>query len=164
MYLAHAAGSGGVHTEYLLLGGALVVLAVIFFVQRSVKPVVSIVLLLAGFVLAGGAFALGNGAASSDASIQIVAPEEGATVSAEEPVTIEVELTGGSLTVETETADPDAGHYHVFVDGDLVAMPVSDLIEVELEPGEHEIEVEFTQADHTSYDPPVSDTIRITAE
>lgn len=165
MSFAHAGEAGGVHLEYLLVGGALVVLSVIFFVQRSVKPVVSILLFLGGFALAGGAFALGGGdPVSTDASLRIVAPEDGATVPASEPVTVEVELTGGTLSVETESEDPNLGHYHVFVDGDLVAMPVSDVVEVELEPGEHEIEVEFTQADHTSYDPPVSDTVTVAAE
>lgn len=166
MPFAHGGEVGGVHIEYLLVGVALAVLGVIFFVQRSVKPIVSVVLLLGGFALAGGAFVLDGDGPSTDASLRIVAPDQGATVSADEPVKIEVELTGGTLTLETEATDPDAGHYHVYVDGgdDPVAMPVSDVFELNLVAGEHEVRVEFTRADHSSYDPPVTDTVRLTAE
>jgi len=40
----------------LFFGGALIVLGIVFFVQKSAKPQVSIVLVLAGLALGVGAF------------------------------------------------------------------------------------------------------------
>lgn len=61
MLLAHTFGSSGPDVELLLLAGAMVVLAVIFFFQKTVKPMVPVVLLLMAFGVAAGAFALGGG-------------------------------------------------------------------------------------------------------
>lgn len=165
MLLAHTAGAGGPHIEFLLVGAALVLLSVIFFVQKSVKPFVSVILLLGGFALAGGAFAVGGDeATATQATVSIVSPQEGETVPANEPVTVEIALAGGTLTQDMESDDPNEGHLHLFVNGDLVAMPVSDQMQVELEPGENLIEVEFTQANHASFDPTVMTSVRVEAE
>lgn len=166
MVLAHT-GSTGPHVEYLVLGGAMILLGVLFFFQKSAKPPVSIILVLIGFALVGGAFILqddGGAATSAEATVTIASPEDGATVPADEPVTIEVSIEGGSLTAEASSDDPNEGHLHVFVDGDLVSMPTEDVLEVELEPGERTIEVEFTRADHTSHDPPVVTRVDVRAE
>jgi len=55
--LAHGATHGsGPDVELLFFGGALIVLGIVFFVQKSAKPQVSIVLVLAGLALGVGAF------------------------------------------------------------------------------------------------------------
>lgn len=43
-------------------------------------------------------------------------------------------------------------------------MPSTLTTEVELEPGEHELRVEYVDPDHASYDPPVEQRITVTAE
>ncbi|MDQ3958277.1 MAG: hypothetical protein M3273_08160, partial [Actinomycetota bacterium] len=89
---AHTLGSGGPEIEVLLLGAALLVLAAVFFAQKTAPPQVSVVLLLLGAVAVIGSFSLGGSAA--DVTVAIVAPVDGATVPAGEPVPVEVEVGG----------------------------------------------------------------------
>jgi hypothetical protein len=110
-----------------------------------------------------GAFTFAGGSSEShhDAAIAIAAPEDGATVEAG-TLPVEIELTGAELA--GESSSEDAGHVHVYVDGEVVDMPSSLDVEVDMEPGEHELEVEFVDADHAALDPPVTDSVTITAE
>ena len=168
MELAHSAGtSGGPNIEFLVLGGGMLLLGVLFFFQKTVKPVVSLVLLLGAFALAAGAFAFDGGdttgAKSIDASIRILSPQGGEEVPAGEPFPVRVEISGGTLTSQVETDDATAGHLHLYVDDELVSMPSNDAPEVELPPGEHTIAVEFTAADHHSYEPRIIDEVEVTA-
>lgn len=168
MESAHTLGSGGPEIELLILAGAMLVLGVVFFFQKSVKPILSLVLVLGAFAVSGGAFVFkSDGSAEATAiraTISIVEPAEGARVPANEPVPVEIDLQGGTLTAESRSEDDTEGHLHVYVDGELVSMPATDAPEVELEPGSHEITVEFTQADHRSYEPRILDSIEVTAE
>ena len=162
--LAHTAASGGPNTEILLLGGGMIVLAVVLFVQKSASRQASLVLAVLGIAAITGAFALADdsgGGEHHDAAIAILSPADGATVEAG-TVPIEVELTGAELA--SESSDEDAGHVHVYVDGEVVDMPSSLDVEVELEAGEHELEVEFVTAGHAALDPPVVDTVTVTAK
>lgn len=143
----------------------MLVLAIVFFVQKSVKPIVGLVLLLAAFVMGVGAFTLQGDAdgTSSDATIEIVSPEQGATVAANEPLELEIDLAGGTLLDGSRDGNEE-GHLHVFVDLRLVDMPSTETAVIELDPGGHEIMVEYTSADHHSFDPRVFDTVNVTAQ
>lgn len=167
MQLTHTIGSGGPEIELLVMAGAVLVLGVVFFFQKTVKPMVPLILVLAAFALAGGAFMFKSDptteSATIEATVTIASPEAGDVVPANEPVALEVDLEGGELTAENEAADPSKGHLHVYVDGQLVSMPSTATPEVELEPGDHEITVEFTQADHRSYEPRILDRVQVTA-
>jgi hypothetical protein len=175
LQLAHAATTSGANIEMLLLAVGLFVLSVVLFVQKSVKPLVPVVLVLFAVAAGGGAFALSDtrphshtssqtaGAAPSGLGISIVTPEDGSTVSSEEPVAIEVNVRGGEL-VTTTSDDPRAGHLHIYVDGDLASMVSRSNANVDLDAGMHTIQAEFTTADHHSFDPPVGDSITVTAE
>lgn len=169
MVVAHTLGSNGPEIEFLVLAGALLILGVVLFLQKTVKPSVPLFLVLGAIALGVGAFAFASDdeaattTRSTEAELTIVAPSDGDEVPAGEPFTIEVRVDGGTLTAEAESDDPDAGHLHIFVDEELVGMPTSDAPEIELEPGEHEVVVEFTATDHSSYSPPVTDTIELTA-
>ena len=59
MILAHTLGAGGPDLEMIVLAGALAILGIVFFFQSAVKPVISVVLLIAAVGLGAGAFALG---------------------------------------------------------------------------------------------------------
>jgi hypothetical protein len=145
----------------------MLMLGVLFFFQKTVKPIASLVLVLGAFALAAGAFAFGDdgtAASSIEARVRILSPQTGGQVPAGEPFPVRVELTGGTLTSGVETGDPTAGHLHVFVDEELVAMPSNDTPEVQLTPGEHTIAVEFTSADHRSFEPRIIDDVRVTAQ
>src|SRR5687767_9566630 len=152
------------------MAAALLFLGVLFFFQKSVKPLVSLMLVLGAFALAAGAFAFsGSDEREStpppqELSIEVVSPAEGETVAANEKVTLEVEITGGSLTSESESEDPTEGHLHIYIDDELVSMPSTETPEVRFKPGEHVLTVEFTEADHHSFDPRVLDEVTITAE
>lgn len=161
--LAHTATSGGPNTEIVLLGVGALVLAAVFFFQKSAPRRTSVVLAVAGVAAIAGAFTLtaGSGSDHHDVSIAIVSPADGATLEAG-AVPVEIELAGAELASESST--DDAGHLHVYVDGEVVDMPSALEVEVELGPGEHDLEVEFVDADHRALDPPVTDAVSITAE
>lgn len=161
---AHTATSSGPNTEILLLGAGMIVLAVVFFLQKTASRQASLVLAVVGVAAITGAFALAEepgGDEHHDASIAIASPADGASVAAG-TVAVEIELTGAELAAESESED--AGHVHVYVDGGEVVMASGLTVDVELEPGEHEIEVEYVDASHEALDPPVTDSVTVTAE
>jgi hypothetical protein len=162
---AHTATASGPNTEILLLGAAMIVLAGVFFFQKTASRQVSLVLAVLGVVAITGAFTVakdsGDGGHGHGVSLTIAAPEDGAVVDAG-IVPIEVELDGAELA--GESTSENAGHVHVYVDGGELEMLSSTDIEVELEPGEHEVEVEFVGAGHAALDPPVIDSVTVTAE
>ena len=121
-----------------------------------------------------------GGAACGDdepeVAVSIVTPEDGAQVSAGEPVQLEVDLQGGELvggheeghTEEAEGAGGEGqgenvGHLHVFVDGKLQSMPESLTPEVEFTPGAHTVMVEFVDEQHRQLSPRITDEIQVEA-
>ncbi len=133
------------------------------FAFRSVKPDKigpPWALFGVGVLLAGAAMIVPR-LGGDDVDIAIVQPEDGATVAAGEPVTIEVQVEGGEIAT---SASDSGGHIHIFVDDSVVSMPNSTSAEVTLEPGEHELRVEYVDFQHASFDPPVAETIAVTAE
>jgi hypothetical protein len=113
---------------------------------------------------------------ADDAAVRIVAPADGATL---EPGTVQmtVEVTGGSIgpphtPLEALPDDPEqAGSLSVHVDGDrhpvdwdgcTLAEPCHQVtVEVELEPGERRLAVEFTRGDGTPFAPSVTDRVTV---
>jgi hypothetical protein len=174
MVYAHTLGAGGPDLELILIAGALGVLGIVFFFQKAVKPAVSIGLIVVAIGAGAIAFAMGGGdepetrgaraaeaeggASPDGASITILSPEDGATVPANEPVEITYEVDPGGLP-------PDQlGDMHVYVNDKLQSMQVTDVLEVELEPGTHKVGVEAAQPNHASFDPMILDEIKLKAE
>lgn len=170
MSFAHSFGTGGPDVELLLVTVAILALSIVFFFSKTTKPMVPVVLMLVAFATGAGAFALGGTQTPSgtvpapDVTVKIREPAEGATVPAGRPVSLEVLIDGGELTSDTQSDDPTRGHIHVFIDGELIAMPATSTPEIELEPGEHDVAVEFAAADHRSFSPKVIDEVTIAAE
>ena len=134
------------------------------FVFRSVKPDKvgpAWALFAAGALLAAAAFIVPNLGGGTDAKVSFSSPKDGETVPANVPISIAVNLEGGELATSSSDA---GGHLHIFVDGSVISMPSTLATEVELEPGEHELRVEYVDLQHASYDPPVEETITVTAE
>jgi hypothetical protein len=162
MQLAHTLGAGGPEIEFLIIAVAMLVLGVVFFVQKSVKPAVPVILVIGAFAMTAGAFAAGGSddnvegsAGSSDAiSISITSPEDGATVPAGEPVIVEIEVRGA----------PEGGHFDVRIDGDIATMTPESTPEVTFPSGEHELTVEYVNSRHQSFDPPVRTERTVIAE
>lgn len=151
MEFAHTAAPGGPNTEILLLGLGMVAIAVVFFLQKTASRPATLVLAVLGAVAITGAFTLG-GDGHSEVSVAIVSPEDGATVDA------------GTVEIEVEVQGAEDGHLHVYVDGEDAGMHPGPAVDVELEPGEHAVEVEHVDAEHRPHDPPATDEVRITAE
>lgn len=134
------------------------------FIYRSAKPDKigpPWALFAAGAVLVGLALLVPRLGGGTDAEVSFATPTDGATLPANEPVDVEIDLTGGELA---QSASDSGGHLHIFVDGSVVSMPGGDTTEIELEPGEHELRVEYVDIQHAAYDPPVQETITVTAE
>jgi hypothetical protein len=174
LHFASTLGAGGPDLELFLVAVALVFLGITFFVQKkTTKPFVPVLLIVGGLAAGAGAFAnRGASSAGSDGtlsapeqlSVRITSPADGGTVPARQPLDLEVEIVGGELTPDTTSDDPTMGHLHIFVDGTLTAMPATTIQKVRLEPGEHTLGVEFTTADHRSFEPRIMDEVTVTAQ
>jgi copper(I)-binding protein len=75
-----------------------------------------------------------------DAAIRIVQPADGSTAKSGAVV----------VTVEIDNVPDDLVHWHTYLDRTLVAMAVGDTreVEVQIQPGEHELEVVLADARH----------------
>lgn len=102
---------------------------------------------------------------SSTARIEILEPEPGASVPAED-VRVRVSLSGATLVEEATTEiRPDEGHIHLKVDGETITLLGGLEEDVPgLEPGLHVLEVEFAAGDHGPFDPPVIQSQQFTVE
>jgi hypothetical protein len=163
--LAHALNQSGPHVEVLIVAGGFLLLGVVFFIQKSVKPVVSVSLVVIAAALATGAFALGNDPPAAQGRRVVVRdPKPGETVPAGKQVPLDVAVVGARLS--TSGTDKGGGHLHVLVDGAVTSMPPATSTPKigPLKPGEHELTVEFVSYTHASFSPRVTDTIAITAE
>ncbi|MDQ4095773.1 MAG: hypothetical protein M3174_06200, partial [Actinomycetota bacterium] len=154
-------GSSGPHAEFLVVAGALLVLGVLFYIQKAVKPVVSIILVVLALAVGTGAFVLDTESAAVGRSVAITEPKPGDTVPAEEPVTMQVAVNGGDLAAESDSAR--AGHLHIYVDGSLVDMPSTSQPTLVLERGRHTLAVEYVDSEHKSFNPKVTDEIEVEA-
>lgn len=116
--------------------------------------------------------------APEGASVYMISPEDGAVVSS--PVTVRMGLEGMGVApagVEAEAT----GHHHLLIDTPLdevdlsAPLPATDNMvhfgggqtetSIELEPGEHQLQLLFNDYRHVSFDPPLaSDVITITVE
>jgi len=173
LHFASTLGAGGPDLELSLVAVALLILGATFFVQKRAKPFVPVLLVVGGFAAGAGAFAIGGPsnagadgtlAAPEGLSVRVTSPADGETVPARETLELEVEIVGGELTSATASDDPRMGHLHIYVDGTLTAMPATTTQKFRLEPGEHTLGVEFTTADHRSFEPPILDEVTVTAQ
>lgn len=161
MLLAHTAASGP-HTEYLVLAGAFLVLGIVLFVQKTVKPVVSLAIILLAVALGSGAFILGGSSpAAGGIRVVVLEPKPGDPVPAGEEFPLEVGLNGAQMASSPNAGD--GGHIHVYVDGELIDMPTTLKPMVKLKEGKHTITVEFVDAKHRPYAPAVVDSIEVVA-
>jgi hypothetical protein len=164
MFLAHTTAGGTIEIELLLVGFAFLAAAFFFRPSQTGNARASVVTLVVGIGLVAGSFVLPqvqSDAPTSDASLEITSPQDGDTVDAGEPVTVTVDVEGGTIATG---ASSSGGHLHIFVDDVLESMPTSLDMEVTLEPGEHQIRVEYVDPQHMSFVPPVQEQVTVTAE
>jgi hypothetical protein len=114
--------------------------------------------------------------APTGASVSITRPANGTVVSS--PVTIEFTIEGMALA-PAGSYEPDTGHHHVLVDVDLPPLdqPIPNDAnhihfgkaqtqgEIQLEPGEHRLQLLLGDGNHVPHDPPVvSEPVTITVQ
>ena len=93
---------------------------------------------------------------ASTGELTIANPTNGQRVVGDR-VQLEVELRGATIVDQTSTdLQPDEGHLHVMLDGELVSMTSGTSQRLTgLTPGEHLLQVEFVANDHAPFDPRV---------
>jgi hypothetical protein len=92
---------------------------------------------------------------SSPASVEIVQPAQGATVSGES-IHVVLQLTGATIVSHTTTdLLPDEGHVHLYVNGVLVSMNYGLEQDLPVQPGSTVLKAEFVAADHAPFSPRV---------
>ena len=163
MVLAHTVGgAGGVEIELGIIGLGLLAAAFFFRPSQVGNARTAVVCLVLGIAAVVGAFAVPrlNQTATTSAKVTIAEPRDGAEVEAGK-VPVLVALDGGELA--TNPSDTKGAHIHLFVDDKLVNMPYSLDLAVRLDPGEHEVRVEYVDLQHLSFDPPVVDSIEVMA-
>ncbi|MFN2526450.1 MAG: hypothetical protein ABR505_09365 [Actinomycetota bacterium] len=171
--LAHAVGpAGGVELELLLVGGALVVTSVLVRTPEGETSRLPVVLLAAGVAFGIGAVALprlGQQTASTSEAIStsaivlgILQPSDGDTVPANQRTRLKLDLQNAPLA--RSAFSKAGGHLHVYVDGKLQRMPYSLTTWVKLDPGSHDLTVEYVDSRHAAFDPPVQETVTVVAE
>ena len=163
MLLAHTITPGGPETEYLILAGAMLILGVVFFAMKNVKPIVAVILIIGALAVGAGAFAFrSDGASGTGIELSLISPQSGETVDAGKPLQLEVQLQGAAMAGQ-ESDGEVPGHLHVFVDGETVDMPSSLTPKVKLPPGKHELAVEFVDTSHLSFSPPIRAQVQLKA-
>ncbi len=147
--------------------------------MRTIPPIASVLLLL----LSGGALAqqqaieLPRTAAPEGAEVYFQSPEDGATVSS--PVTVRFGLRGIGVAPAGVQFE-NTGHHHLLINvaeppPENMPLPATEQIvhfglgqtetEIELEPGQHTLQLVLGDYLHIPHDPPVmSETITITVE
>jgi hypothetical protein len=160
---AHAVGpGGGVEIELLLVAGAVLIFGYTLRSSESARPWMPWAVIVAGVGLAALSFALPQLTQPdrpSNVSLEIVSPASGAQLPSGRPVKIDVDLNGA--TVARSASDTGKGHLHVYVDNQLQQMPYSTSATVTLEPGAHELTVEYVDPQHISYSPPIQTSTRV---
>ena len=126
--------------------------------------------------LAGAAIAQDRTASPDGASAYIISPANGNTVGS--PLTVVFGLNGMGVA-PAGTENENTGHHHLLINTDLPPMdepiPADDnhvhfgggqtQVQIELEPGEHTLQLLLGDLNHIPHDPPVmSDPITITVE
>jgi hypothetical protein len=92
---------------------------------------------------------------SSPATVAIVQPAQGATVSGTQ-VHVVLQLTGAKIvSATTTTIRPDEGHVHLYVNNQLVSMNYGLEQDIPVQPGTLVLRAEFVAADHAPFSPRV---------
>jgi len=107
---------------------------------------------------------------SSTAELTILEPEPGGEYPPDD-VPVMLDLEGATLSeVASTDLEPDEGHIHLTLDGELVTLlggaeeNLAELAEEPLAPGQHILEAEFVANDHGFFLPRVVQTVTFMVE
>lgn len=155
-------GSGALRLAMLI--GGLGVLALAAKLRSSKgKDMPWLPWMVGGLGIAMAVFGLVNPAKKNpEIYLTLLEPEPGATVPANQDVTLQVQVEGAKVAA-TPTAK-EGGHLHLYVDNKLQSMPYGTNAAVRLTPGRHTLKVEFVDEKHVAYKPPIAVEAEVTAQ
>ena len=115
--------------------------------------------IVAGYILRRDRVAEPAPRPRSTATLAIVEPPPGASISGA-TIQIRLVLSAARLVMQTSTRlVPDEGHIHVKLDGQLVSMTAGLDQQVPVTTGPHVIEAEFVANDHLPFNPRILTTL-----
>ena len=101
---------------------------------------------------------------ATEATVEILKPAQNAVLDSGQ-VELEIDLEGGRIgSLASVENRPGEGHLHISVDGKLATMDGAAEQVIPVEPGRHELEVEFVANDHAPFCKRVNDRVRFTVE
>lgn len=101
---------------------------------------------------------------TTGASLTILSPTEGQTLQTTE-IPVELEVEGGEIvSVATIENIEGEGHVHISLDGSLTSMLGEAEQTISVEPGPHELEVEYVANDHAPFCTRIVDRVRFTVQ
>lgn len=98
------------------------------------------------------------------ASLTILSPSEGETFDTTE-VPVSLEIQGGEIVSMATTENVEGeGHVHISLDGSLTSMLGESEQTITVQPGEHDLEVEYVANDHAPFCTRIVDRARFSVE
>ncbi|MHB9002538.1 MAG: hypothetical protein ACYC6C_00550 [Coriobacteriia bacterium] len=105
-----------------------------------------------------------SGATTAEMTVRLLTPTQDAEVPAG-TVTVEVETSGLTFTMPSNTNVPGEGHVHFTLDDRPFEMATEPrLVIQDVSPGRHTLKAELVQNDTESFDPPIEQEIEFTAK
>ena len=150
-----------INSTLAIAGGVLAGLGILLWALKKGGRWAAPVAAAAGVIVLSLGFIVPPGRGGSDAVVSIVEPANGARVDASKPVTLRVALESGSLA--TSPTDQSGGHIHLYMDGQLLAMPYTTETQIQMPPGVHRLRVEYVDPRHVPFNPSVEAIISVTA-
>lgn len=90
---------------------------------------------------------------ASTAKMTIVEPAQGAVIEGDR-LRVVISLEGGKIIPQaTRDIQPDEGHMHLSLDGQLSTMTYGLDQEIEVTPGRHILQAEYVAGDHAPFNP-----------
>jgi hypothetical protein len=122
----------------------------------SALPFIAVLVAACSGPVATGSPAASSGPRpSSPATIEILQPAAGSTVTGT-TAHIVLRLTGATIVPATSTdVRPDQGHVHLYVNNVLVSMNYGLEQDIPVQPGSFALKAEFVAADHAPFSPRV---------
>ncbi len=98
---------------------------------------------------------------STEARLAIVSPSSGQVFTGDPAdIPVRLALTGGRIVPFTSSRlEPNAGHVHLLLDGQLISMTNSTTQTIPLSPGTYRLEAQFVAVDHGPFNPPVTASV-----
>jgi hypothetical protein len=102
---------------------------------------------------------------SATARLEILSPRPGELFRGDPAsVTVQLRLVGGKVVSTSTKVEPNVGHVHIYLDGELVSMAPGPLDRLDVKPGPHELRAEFVAGDHGPFNPPVQTSVSFRVE